>query len=140
VTITIIYYTRFGNNAIIAERLSDTMESRGHGVSIHPINEASPSEIPASDLYIVGSPTQIGSAPIKVSRFLKRLKVKPESQFAIYTTYAESNSEAAAKIATAMESLGAVSTAEPLLIGVKDLRGPLEDEWESKLSQWAENL
>lgn len=136
-TISIIYYTRFGSNAEIAERLSEELESQGHGVSIHPINEARPSEIPASDLYIIGSPTQIGSMPIKVSKFLKRMKVTPGSHYAVYNTYAQANSRAAANITEIMNSQDAVQVTEPLLLSVKDLKGPLEDGWEEKLKRWA---
>lgn len=139
-TISIIYYTRFGNNAEVAERLSDELEARGHGVSIHPINEARPSEIPSSDLYIIGSPTQIGSMPIKVSRFLKRMKIKSGSRYAVYNTYAEANSGAAAKITGIMNDQDAVQDSEPLLLAVKDLKGPLEDGWEEKLKLWAEKV
>jgi hypothetical protein len=39
-----------------------------------------------------------------------------------------------------MEDHGALSAAEPLLLAVKDLKGPLENGWEEKLSLWAETL
>lgn len=139
-TVSIIYHTRFGNNAAVAELLSDELESKGHGVSIHPVNEAGPSEIPASDLYIIGSPTQIGSLPIKVARFLKRLKVPSKSLYSVFCTHAEANSGAAEKIARIMDDHGSVSAAEPLLLAVKDLKGPLEIGWEEKLKLWTEKL
>ena len=139
-TISIIYHTRFGNNALVADLLSDTLESKGHGVSIHPISEAHPSEIPASDLYIIGSPTQIGTLPIRVNRFLKRLKIPSGSRFAVYATYAEPGSGAPGKITSIMEAHGAESVAKPLMLAVKDLKGPLEDEWESKVTKWIETL
>ncbi len=139
-TISIIYHTRFGNNALIADLLSDTLESKGHGVSIHPISEAHPSEIPASDLYIIGSPTQIGTLPIRVGRFLRRLKIPSGSRFAVYTTHAEPGSGAPGKITSTMEAHGAESVAKPLMLAVKDLKGPLEDEWESKVTKWIETL
>lgn len=136
-TVSIIYYTRFGDNAEVAERLSEELESLGHGVSIHPIHEARSSEIPASDLYIIGSPTQIGSIPIKVSKFLKRMSIKPGGRFAVYNTYAQANSGAAAKMTGIMSDHGAIEVSEPLLLAVTDLKGPLEDGWEEKLKLWA---
>jgi len=139
-TVSIIYHTRFSNNALVADVLSDTLENRGYGVSIHPICEADPSEIPASDLYIVGSPTQIGTLPMKVDRFLKDLKIPEGSRYAVYNTYAEPGSRAPGKIVEAMEALGAESAGEPLLIGVKDVKGPLEDNWESKVVVWSDQL
>jgi hypothetical protein len=39
-----------------------------------------------------------------------------------------------------METLGAESVAEPLLIGVKDVKGPMEDDWESKVLAWSGTL
>jgi len=139
-TISIIYHTHFGNNALVAGKLSDILESKGHGVSVHPVSEAKPSEIPASDLYIIGSPTQIGTLPMRVSRFLKRMKISAGSRYAVYTTYAEPGSGASGMIIAAMETHGAESAAEPLMLAVKDMKGPLEDEWESKVTKWSENL
>lgn len=139
-TISIIYHTHFGNNALVAGFLSDTLESKGYGVSVHPISEAGPSEIPASDLYIIGSPTQIGTLPMRVGRFLRRLKIPSGSRFAVFVTHAEPGSGAPGKITAAMEAHGAESAAEPLMLTVKDLKGPLEDEWESKVTNWSGNL
>lgn len=139
-TISIIYHTRFGNNAEVAQSLSDTLESAGHGVSIHPITEARPSEIPASDLYIVGGPTQIGTIPLKLDRFLKRLKIPKGSRYAVYSTHAEANSAAPGKISAIMEAHGAQAAAGPLLLSVKGLKGPLEEEWELKVGRWSEDL
>lgn len=139
-TISIIYYTRFGDNAEVAERLSEELENLGHGVSIHPIHEARPSEIPSSDLYIVGSPTQIGTIPIKAGKFLKRMNIKPGSHFAVFSTYAEAKSGAAAKMTGIMSDHKAIQVSEPLQLAVKDLKGPLEDGWEEKLKLWAEKV
>ena len=139
-TVSIIYHTRFSNNLLIANEISDALESKGYGVSIHPMCEAHPSEIPASDLYIIGSPTQIGTLPIKVQRFLDQLHIPEGSKYAVYNTWAEPGSKAPARIIEAMEALGAESIAEPLLLNVKDLKGPLEEGWESKALSWADKL
>jgi len=139
-TVSIIYHTRFSNNALVADVLSDALESKGYGVSIHPISEAQPTDIPASDLYVIGSPTQIGTLPMKVEDFLKNLKIPEGSHYAVYNTYAEPGSKAPGKIIKAMEVLGAKTVSEPLLLGVKDLKGPLEDDWESKVADWSKGL
>ena len=139
-TVSIIYHTRFNNNAMIAEALSDTLETKGYGVSIHPVSEADPAEIPASDLYIIGSPTQIGTLPIKMEQFLNLLKIPERKDFAVFATYAEPGSKTPAKITAAMEALKAVPVTEPLMLNVKDLRGPLEEEWESRVEKWSTAL
>ncbi len=135
-TVSVIYHTRFGNNARVSSRISDELESKGYGVSIHPIEEAQPAEIPAADLYIVGSPTQIGTLPVKMEHFLQLLKIPKGKKFAVFATYAEPNSKTPGKITAVMEALKAVPVTEPLLLNVKDLKGPLEDEWESRVVEW----
>lgn len=139
-TVSIVYDTRFGNNAALARRLSDSLESHGHGVSIHPISEARTSEIPAADLYLVGSPTQLGSLPMKMERFLKNLKIRENAMFAAFSTWAEPGSTTPQKLESAMEANGARKVMEPLVFPVKDLRGPIEDGWERKADAWAEAL
>ncbi|RKX95019.1 MAG: hypothetical protein DRZ90_10940 [Spirochaetes bacterium] len=139
-TVSIIYHTRFGNNAKVSCSISDELENRGYGVSIHPIEEAEPTEIPAADLYIVGSPTQIGTLPVKMSQFLQLLKIPEGKNFAVFTTYAEPNSKTPEKITAAMKALKAVPVIEPLILNVKDLKGPLEDEWESRVVEWCKSL
>ncbi len=139
-TVSIIYHTRFGNNARVSSRISDELESKGYGVSVHPIEEAQPTEIPAADLYIVGSPTQIGTLPVKMDHFLQLLKIPEGKNFAVFATYAEPNSKTSGKITAFMEALSAVQVTEPLILNVKDLKGPLEDEWESHVAAWCKSL
>jgi flavorubredoxin len=139
-TVSIIYHTRFNNNARIAQLLSDILEERGAGVSIHPISEADPEEIPASDLYILGSPTQIGTLPVKMEQFLKLLKIPEDRKFAVFATYAEPRSQTSVKITEAMKELKALPVTDPLMLNVKDLRGPLEDDWESRLTEWSKTI
>ncbi len=139
-TVSIIYHTRFGNNARIADLLSDSLESKGYGVSIHPVSEAEPSEIPSSDLYIIGSPTQLGTIPVKMDRFLKHMKISDGSRYAVYSTYAQPGSKTTGEITGIMNNLGAVPAVDPLVLSVKYVKGPLEGEWEVKASRWSETL
>ncbi len=139
-TVSIIYHTRFGNNAKISSTISDELESKGYGVSIHPIEEAQPTEIPAADLYIVGSPTQIGTLPVKMDHFLQLFKIPEGKHFAVFATYAEPNSKTPEKITAAMKALNAIPVTEPLMLNVKDLKGPLEDEWEFHVAEWCKSL
>ena len=139
-TVSIIYHTRFGNNAAVARRLSDSLESLGHGVSVHPISEARPSEIPTADLYLAGSPTQLGSLPMKMEQFLSDMTVRESAMFAVFCTWAEPGSTTAEKLESALEKKGARRVTEALVFPVKDLRGPIEEGWEEEADTWAEAL
>ena len=136
----IIYHTRFGNNAMIAKKIKEHLIERGDEVSIYQISESKPSAIPEAQLYIVGAPTQIGTLPLKAIRFFKRLNPPEGSRYAVFFTHAEAESGVPEKLASIMEGNGAVSIADPLAISVKDLKGPLQDDWEKPLKDWIGSL
>jgi flavodoxin len=138
--ICIIYETRFGNNSKIADRLMRTLGKLGHNAARHLVSESDPEVIPEADLYIIGSPTQIGTLPLRIDHFLRNLELLEGSRFAVFTTGVGSTSDAAEKIASILINRGGQEIAEPLRMGVKDLRGPLEEGWESKLSRWSDSL
>lgn len=138
--VSIVYHTRFGNNASIAQRISDRLESLGHGVSLHPVSEARTSEIPAADLYLTGSPTQIGTLPMRAGRFFRNMKVVDHSLFATFATWAEPDSVTAEKMEEIMKDHGARQLLPSLIFSVKDLRGPIEEGWETKTDAWADQL
>ncbi len=138
--VSIIYHTRFGNNESIADRLSEILENKGYGVLVQSINDTEPAEVPPSDLYVVCSPTHVGSLPVKLNRFLKKLTLKPDSRYAAIATHAGSDSKTAEKIAFLMESNGAVAAKKPLQLLVEDLKGPLVQSWPEELENWAETL
>ena len=135
-----IYHTRFGNNAALAEKMNELLVERGDVVSMHQISDSKPSAVPEAELYIVGAPTQIGTLPLKASRFLKRLNPPEGNSYAVFFTHAEAESGVPEKIASIMEGNGAVSAAESLSISVKDLKGPLQDDWENRLKDWIGSL
>ena len=139
-TVSTIYYTQFGNNGTVARHLSDCLESHGSGVSVHPIDEARPSEIPKADLYLVGSPTQLGSLPVKMALFLQDLSIRENTVFAAFCTCAEPGSTTPEKLESAMENKGARKVTETLILPVRDVRGPIEDGWEEKADAWVEKL
>jgi len=138
--ICIIYETRFGNNSKIADRLMQILGNLGHNAARHLVSESEPEVIPEADLYIIGSPTQIGTLPLRIDRFLRNLELPDESRFAVFTTGVGSTSDTAEKIASILINRGGEETAGPLRLGVKDLRGPLEEGWETKLEKWSSAL
>jgi flavodoxin len=135
-TVSIYYHTRFGNNTQVAEMAAKCLTDTGNQVSVRRIAETDPSVIPLSDLYIIGSPTQIGTLPLRVERFIGNLTLSPGSRFAVFATHVGSSSDAAAKITKVLESRGAEPVTGPLRLAVKDVKGPLEDGWQDLVAQW----
>ena len=138
--VSLIYYTKFGNNAALASRLSERLESLGHTVQLFSVSEVQPDDIPDSDLYLVGSPTQVGTLPIKMSRFLGRIKPREGGHFAVFSTRAERESGAVGVIKSVLTEYGLKRLIPDLVISVKDLRGPMEEDWENKAEAWADSL
>ena len=137
--ICIVYFSRFGNNRISSEALGKYFREKGHTALVYSIVEVKAETIPKAELYIFGSPTRMGNPPRKVVRFLKRLKLPVEAaRYAIINTCAEESSKVLDKLAAILDGKGCKSVHQGLKIKVLSMKGPLEDGYELKLTEFAD--
>ena len=70
--ICVVYYSRFGNNAGVAEYIGKKFREKNHTVSVNSVIDTKPDALPAAELYIFCSPTMAGNAPGKIKKFVKK--------------------------------------------------------------------
>ena len=69
-TILLIYQSKTGNTAAMAEAVEAGIKSEGIGVVRKTIQEASIDDLPAADGIIIGSPTYFAATTAEVKRFI----------------------------------------------------------------------
>lgn len=154
--IEIFHASKFGNGERVAKDLQRVLAARGLQANVHRIDEVRPRELPPADLYVFSSPTRIGKPLGSARRFVKKVKLPAGTRYAIFATHgAPRPDKKTGKMPTPDEmakwqrttpildellaSKGLVKVAD-MIVYVKDLRGPLEDGWQGKVSEFADRM
>ena len=139
----VVYDTKYGNTKKVAEDIASGIEGEGIEVSLKEIKDTSSNEIVQYDLFVIGAPTQMGSAKKDTKKFLKKLKGTDLStvKFAAFDTRLKSASKGATmKIENMLTELGASKLTDSLAISVGGIKGPLEDSAEEKSKAFGSEL
>jgi hypothetical protein len=100
-----------------------------------------PKQIESADLYIFSSSTHVGNAPFKTRRFLKRLRKQGGTKYALVTTNIEPQKAKTLKtMEEILESKGFKEVADPLVLRVEGLKGPLEGKFQDKVLAYIEKI
>lgn len=154
--IEIFHASKFGNGERVAKDLQRVLAARGLQANVHRIDEVRPRELPPADLYVFSSPTRIGKPLGSARRFVKKVKLPAGTRYAIFATHgAPRPDKKTGKMPTPDEmakwqrttpildellaSKGLVKVAD-MIVYVKDLKGPLEDGWQGKVSEFADRM
>jgi menaquinone-dependent protoporphyrinogen IX oxidase len=148
-----VHASKFGNGARVADRFAQQMQANGVSVATHHIDDVDPGALPSADLYVFSSPGRMGR-PIRGARtFLKRLRLPAGTRIAILTTeMAPQPDKKTGRMPTEdeickfqkvrpimhqmLQDKGLVEVAQDAVF-VTDLKGPLEDAWETKVDAYA---
>ncbi len=154
--IAYFHASEFGNGAMVAEEFRRIMAAKGIAVTVQHIRDSRPEAMPAADLYVFSSPGRYGK-PIKTERaFLSRVRLPPATKYAILTTEmppkpdrktgkmpTEEEHAKWQRVRPIMNELlrakGLTNVAEEKIY-VKDIKGPLEDDWQTKVEAFATRL
>jgi menaquinone-dependent protoporphyrinogen IX oxidase len=148
--------SKFGNGARVAEAFKRQMEMRGVPVSIHRVSEVEPAALPSADLYVFSSPGRMGRPIGSVRKFLERVNLPTGTRYAILTTEITAKPDKkTGRMPTAEESCkfqkvrpimhemlqdkGLIEVGQDV-VHVTDIKGPLEDGWETKVAAFADRL
>ena len=139
--IYIAYESKYGNGRRCVEYLQNTLTKKGHDVKVSSIREIKSNILPEADLYIFSSPTHIGSIPRKMKKFLKKLEVKREgAKYALITTYLDPKTKTLQIMEDLLQPKGLNKVSDGLKIKVMSMKGPLEDDYEKKLDDFAKDI
>jgi multimeric flavodoxin WrbA len=74
---------------MVATELQRVMETKGHQVNVHHIDESKPKDLAPADMYIFGSPTRFGGPLGSMRRFIKKVSLHPGTKYAIFATHGD---------------------------------------------------
>jgi flavodoxin len=143
--ISISYLSKYGNGRRAMEHLADLLREKDQDVELFPMDKTNPNDLPASDIYVFSTSVHIGKPPRRARGYAK--KFNRDGKYVLVITHA-SNLDGSKYSPTRTneimnESLsfpGLSPVRDTLFIKVKDLKGPLEDNWEQKISELADSL
>jgi flavodoxin len=154
----IAYYhaSRFGNGAMVANEFSKQAQVLGATVDVRHIRQANPKDMPPADIYIFSSPGQWGKPIKKVRSFLSQLALPAGTRYAILTTEIAPRPDKKTGVVPTEEEQAKWQRVRPIMnellqnagltkvaearILVTNIKGPLEDGWESKVRDFANHL
>ncbi len=138
--INIIYESQFGNGKKVVEELAAILEEKGQKVTLFPVAEIKPDELPAAELYIFSSPTRKFMLPRNIGNFVKTFTPSSEgAKYALMTTYMDPRTIALRKMDALLKKKGIKKAADDFKIKVLGLKGPLE-KYSTGLRKFADEL
>ena len=139
--INIIYESQFGNGKKMVEELVAILKEKSQDVSLFPVGEIRPDELPAADMYIFSSPTRKFMLPLTMKRFIKRFDPPSEdTKYALMTTFMDPRTIALKKMEALMSVKGIKKAADDFKVKALGLKGPLEDNYGARLEKFADEL
>jgi flavodoxin len=154
IKIELYHASKFGNGAKVAEELRRVMETKGHQMNVHHINESKPKELPPADLYIFGSPTRFGGPIGSMRRFTKKVTLPSGTRYAIFATHGEPAPNKKTGQMPSEEEINrerkTLPTLEEILrekelvkvadkifvVSSETLKGPLKEGWQGKAEEF----
>jgi len=148
--------SKYGNGAKVAEEFKNQMAAKGVTVNIHHVKDVKPKEILPADVYLFSSPGRMGRPTWGVSRFLKKVKLPSGTKYAVLTTEAAPQPDKKTgqmpseeeqvrwhRIIPIMNEIlqkkGLVKVADGKIL-VTGLKGPLEENWQTKVEAFASQI
>ena len=139
--VNIGYFTKFGNNKNISEKLGELLREKGAEAEVFSVAEKQPASMVESDIYVFSSPTRMGNPPGKIKRFVKKCNVPAGAGYAVVnSTGGPEQSKVLSGIGSLCEEKGMKKAAEGVILQIKDMKGPLEAGYEKKLNSLADTL
>ncbi len=151
----VIYDSQFGNTEKIALAIRDAL-SDGAETRLVRASNVSPRDLTATDLVIIGSPTQRFHATETVDRLLRGVSLRGVRAAAFDTRFdmdevdsrmlrvaarvAGDSAYAAPRIAAALEKTGATMITPPEGFIVTDTEGPLREGELERAAEWARGI
>ncbi|MDW5563529.1 MAG: flavodoxin family protein [Methanomassiliicoccus sp.] len=154
--IEIVHASKYGNGEQVAKELQRILTAKGIQGEVHHIHEVKAQDLPKADLHVFISPTRIGKPPGSVRRYLGKVQLPSGTRYALIATHGAPQpdkktgrmptEEEMAKwqrtlpiLDEMLKSKGLVKVAD-LIVFVTDLKGPLEEGWQAKVSAFADRL
>ena len=152
-TIQYLHASKYGNGATVAAKFKRQMAAKGVSVEVRHIRDAKPGALAPADLYLFSSPGRMGRPIGGMRRFLKKVDLAAGTRYALLTTEMAPKPDKKTGRMPTDEELARWQRIRPLMnqvlqgkglvhvaedkVHVNGLKGPLEDGWEEKVSDFA---
>jgi flavodoxin len=146
----IVYFSKFGNTQLVAEKIAETIASaNGDDRSVRVISsdELECDDLKSADLVVMGTPTHKMNLPEAVRPLFDRLpgKVLRGKEVAAFDTSYKMSAflarfTAAKKLNSKLRKLGGKQVVPPQTFHVVECEGPLYDGELERAQAWAENI
>lgn len=148
-----VHASHYGNGVKVADEFKKDMAANGVAVDVHHIKEVSANELPPADLYLFSSPGRMGKPIGGARRFLENVTLPTGTRYAVLTTEImpkpdnktglmppeDKHQRVRPIMNEILEGKGLVSVGEDKVY-VTGLKGPLEQDWETKVAAFAARM
>ena len=139
--VLIIYESRFGNGKKLCEKLREILINKGHDAQIFSVTDTYPKDLPEADLYVFSAPTRMFMLAPAMKSFLKNFEpTKDGAKYALMTTYMNPQVKALANMEKLLKPRNMKKVTDGFTVKVLGTEGPLEDGYEKRLEEFAEEL
>ncbi|MBN2324004.1 MAG: hypothetical protein JXQ30_09730 [Spirochaetes bacterium] len=140
--IAIAYESKYGNGKKCMEFLKEELAKNRHEVDLFSVREKNPNETGAADLYVFSAPVHAGNVAGKMKKYVKKAMFPKEG--AKYALVATSGSGKCEKCFATLEGLldpkGLQKAVDGLSILVTGMKGPCEEGYEARITEFAKKL
>ena len=137
----IVYWSRYGNGKRIVDYLAGKLKDKKIETQIFKTDEADPTAMPDSDLYIFSAPTEAFNVQRNMRTFMKKLEGMDGKKYGIINTHGM-NRNLLPKMEKMLSKKNMVKVAGlDFQVGKEANTGKgLMDGWEAKVDEFAEKL
>jgi flavodoxin len=145
------HVSKYGNGIKVAEEFKRILGEKSVTVNVHHVKKIKPQDIPQADLYVFSSPGRFGKPDKSMRKFLEKIELTTGTRYALLTTQMapkpdkktgrlpteeETGQKIIPMLNEFLQSKGLEKVAEEriFVIGTK---GPLEDDWQKKVEDFA---
>jgi flavodoxin len=138
----IVYWSRYGNGKKVVEHLSRILEEKGNETTILTTDQANPTSMPESDMYVFSAPTEMMNVQKNMRKFMKKLCDLEDCSYGIINTHETEGINWLSKMEKMLSKKGMKMKAGmdfQIGKGAKKAEG-LPEGWEKEVEQFAEKL
>lgn len=138
----IVYWSRYGHNKMIVERLSEKIKENGHAAKVFKADELEPKELTEADVYVFSAAAEAFRVQKHMRTFMKNLTDVEGKKVALINTHAmkKKNWLGSMEKIVKKKNMTIISSTD-FLIGDGQEKGEgLGADWETRLDEFADTL
>ncbi len=138
----IVYWSRYGHNRKIVDRLSGKLEENGHTAKVFKTDELEPNELPEADMYVFSAAAEAFRIQKHMRSFMKKISDVDGKNVALINTHSmkKKNWLGSMEKMVKKKNMNLVASTDFLIGDGQDKGEGLSADWETKLDEFAITL